>query len=167
MGTLNQTVLFPGAYSDNNPGIHNSNVYMPKAAYIFPGPPMLHLASPADMTGKVLVDSLSSRSGNLSPSPSQGLHRQSSAGGYCIILWIILAFVDNIGWLCMRCPGNKIIMWPPYACVKHWNKQLYTGDLYTHSCFNKCHMSQWVHVTTQIPRAYWTAMTHTMTDTVR
>ena len=41
-------------------------------------------------------------------------------------------------------PSNKIIMQPPYAHIKHRNKHPYTGDPYTHSCFNKSHTSQWV-----------------------
>jgi hypothetical protein len=64
-GTPNQTVLFPGAYNDNDPGIYDPNVYSPGAAYIFPGPPVSNLASPADMTGH---PDDSSPSGNSSPS---------------------------------------------------------------------------------------------------
>ena len=38
-GTLNQTVLFPGAYNDNDPGIYDLSAHAPGAAYTFPGPP--------------------------------------------------------------------------------------------------------------------------------
>ncbi|KAI9437318.1 glycosyl hydrolase family 61-domain-containing protein [Lactarius indigo] len=48
-GTPNQTVSFPGAYSDNDPGIYDPNVYDNNAPYVFPGPPVSNLASPADM----------------------------------------------------------------------------------------------------------------------
>ena len=49
-GTPNQTVSFPGAYNDNDPGIYDTNVYSDQA-YVFPGPPVSNLASPADMAG--------------------------------------------------------------------------------------------------------------------
>jgi Auxiliary Activity family 9 (formerly GH61) len=52
-GTPNQTVLFPGAYSDTDPGVYDPSVYSPGAPYIFPGPPVSNLASLADMTGKL------------------------------------------------------------------------------------------------------------------
>ncbi|KAH9028414.1 glycosyl hydrolase family 61-domain-containing protein [Lactarius hengduanensis] len=48
-GTPNQTVSFPGAYNDNDPGIYDPNVYDTNAPYTFPGPPVSNLASPADM----------------------------------------------------------------------------------------------------------------------
>ncbi|KAH9985301.1 glycosyl hydrolase family 61-domain-containing protein [Russula vinacea] len=66
-GTPNQTVLFPGAYNDNDPGIFDPNVYNNGAPYTFPGPPVSNLASPADMTGQ-LSNSSSPSSGNSSPS---------------------------------------------------------------------------------------------------
>jgi len=47
-GTPNQTVSFPGAYNDNDPGIFDTNVYDTNAPYDFPGPPVSNLASPAD-----------------------------------------------------------------------------------------------------------------------
>ena len=51
-GTPNQTVSFPGAYNDNDPGIYVPNIYAPGASYNnFPGPPVSNLASPADMSG--------------------------------------------------------------------------------------------------------------------
>jgi hypothetical protein len=49
-GTPNQTVSFPGAYSDTDPGILDPNVYSPGSPYIFPGPPVSNLASPSDMS---------------------------------------------------------------------------------------------------------------------
>ncbi|KAH9952641.1 glycosyl hydrolase family 61-domain-containing protein [Russula dissimulans] len=49
-GTPNQTVSFPGAYSDNDPGIYDPDVYS-NQVYDFPGPPVSNLASPADMAG--------------------------------------------------------------------------------------------------------------------
>ena len=49
-GTPNQTVSFPGAYSDTDPGILDPNVYTPGSPYIFPGPPVSNLASPSDMS---------------------------------------------------------------------------------------------------------------------
>jgi hypothetical protein len=80
-GTPNQTVLFPGAYSDNDPGIYDPNVYTPGAAYIFPGPPVSNLASPADMTGEVSANSSSSGSGNSSPSPTGTNAKPTSTSG--------------------------------------------------------------------------------------
>ncbi|EPQ61333.1 hypothetical protein GLOTRDRAFT_69702 [Gloeophyllum trabeum ATCC 11539] len=44
-GTPNQTVSFPGAYSDTDPGIWDKNVYDPSAPYTFPGPPLSNLVS--------------------------------------------------------------------------------------------------------------------------
>jgi Auxiliary Activity family 9 (formerly GH61) len=44
-GTPNQTVSFPGAYNDNDPGIYDPDVYDNGSAYIFPGPPLSNLAS--------------------------------------------------------------------------------------------------------------------------
>ena len=49
-GTPNQTVSFPGAYSDTDPGILDPNVYTPGSPYVFPGPPVSNLASPSDMS---------------------------------------------------------------------------------------------------------------------
>jgi hypothetical protein len=49
-GTPNQTVSFPGAYSDTDPGIDDPNVYNPGSRYVFPGPPVSNLASPSDMS---------------------------------------------------------------------------------------------------------------------
>ena len=50
-GTPDQTVSFPGAYNDNDPGIYDPDVYS-NQVYVFPGPPVSNLASPADMTGQ-------------------------------------------------------------------------------------------------------------------
>ena len=49
-GTPNQTVLFPGAYSDTDPGILDTTVFNAGATYIFPGPPVSNLASLTDMS---------------------------------------------------------------------------------------------------------------------
>ena len=67
-GTPNQTVLFPGAYSDTDPGIYDPNVYSPGSPYICPGPPVSNLASPADMTGGAPANGSSSGSGSSLPS---------------------------------------------------------------------------------------------------
>jgi hypothetical protein len=50
-GTSDQTVSFPGAYSDNDPGIYDPNVYDQGSAYVFPGPPVSNLASPDSGSG--------------------------------------------------------------------------------------------------------------------
>ena len=50
-GTPNQTVSFPGAYNDNDPGIYDPSVYDNSSPYIFPGPPLSNLASPSSGTG--------------------------------------------------------------------------------------------------------------------
>jgi hypothetical protein len=49
-GTPNQTVFFPGACNDNDPGIYDPSIYSPGAPYTFPGGPVSNVASPADMT---------------------------------------------------------------------------------------------------------------------
>ena len=73
-GTPNQTVSFPGAYNDNDPGIYVPNIYAPGASYNnFPGPPVSNLASPADMSGQL--------SGNGSSSPGGNTYSSSTAKG--------------------------------------------------------------------------------------
>ncbi|THH14080.1 hypothetical protein EW146_g6215 [Bondarzewia mesenterica] len=47
-GQPNQTVTFPGAYNDNDPGIFDPNVYEAGSVYVFPGPPVSNLAAIAD-----------------------------------------------------------------------------------------------------------------------
>ncbi|KAH9985297.1 glycoside hydrolase family 61 protein J [Russula vinacea] len=78
-GTPNQTVLFPGAYSDNDPGIYDPNVYSPGAAYVFPGPPVSNLASPQDMTGQ--PDDSSPSGGNSSPTSTGKNGKPTTATG--------------------------------------------------------------------------------------
>ena len=63
-GTPNQTVSFPGAYNDNDPGIYDPDVYS-NQVYVFPGPPVSNLFSPADMTGQTSF-------GEPASSPSSG-----------------------------------------------------------------------------------------------
>jgi hypothetical protein len=79
-GTPNQTVLFPGAYNDNDPGIYDPNVYASGAAYTFPGPPVSNLASPADMSGQ-LSPSSGGPSGNSSPSSTAKGSKPTSTTG--------------------------------------------------------------------------------------
>jgi Auxiliary Activity family 9 (formerly GH61) len=50
-GTPDQTVSFPGAYNDNDPGIYDPDVYDPNAVYTFPGPPLSNLASSSGDSG--------------------------------------------------------------------------------------------------------------------
>jgi hypothetical protein len=49
-GTPDQTVSFPGAYSDTDLGIFDPNIYTPGSPYIFPGGPVSNLASSSDMS---------------------------------------------------------------------------------------------------------------------
>jgi hypothetical protein len=49
-GTPNQTVSFPGAYSDANPDILDPHVHNSGSLYVFPGPVVSNLASPSDMS---------------------------------------------------------------------------------------------------------------------
>jgi hypothetical protein len=79
-GTPNQTVLFPGAYNDNDPGIFDPNIYNNGAPYTFPGPPVSNLASPADMTGQLSNSSSSPSSGNSSPSSTAKNGKPTSSG---------------------------------------------------------------------------------------
>ncbi|EJF58529.1 hypothetical protein DICSQDRAFT_110054 [Dichomitus squalens LYAD-421 SS1] len=44
-GQPNQTVNFPGAYKDDDPGIFDPSVFDSGATYVFPGPPISNLAS--------------------------------------------------------------------------------------------------------------------------
>jgi hypothetical protein len=65
-GTPNQTVSFPGAYSDNDPGIYDPNVYNSGSSYVFPGPPVSNLASSSDMS----TSNGGQNNGNPSSSPT-------------------------------------------------------------------------------------------------
>jgi len=78
-GTPNQTVLFPGAYNDNDPGIYDPSIYSPGAAYVFPGPPVSNLASPADMSGQLSPSGPSG--GNSSPSSTAKNAKPTSTNG--------------------------------------------------------------------------------------
>jgi hypothetical protein len=83
-GTPNQTVSFPGAYNDNDPGILDPYVYTPSVPYIFPGGPVSNLASPADMSGQVpgVVNSSSpSPAGNSSASSTKKSGKPTSTNG--------------------------------------------------------------------------------------
>ena len=78
-GTPNQTVSFPGAYNDNDPGIYDPDVYTPGLQYIFPGGPVSNLASPADMSGQVTGNGPSSPAGN-SSTPSTAPSSTTKSG---------------------------------------------------------------------------------------
>lgn len=80
-GTPNQTVLFPGAYNDNDPGIYDPNVFTPGADYVFPGPPVSNLASPADMSGQTSFGGSSSPSGGASTATAAKGAQPTSTGG--------------------------------------------------------------------------------------
>ena len=62
-GTPNQTVYFPGAYNDSDPGIYDPDVYS-NQVYVFPGPPVSNLFSPADMSGQTSFGASGSSSSN-------------------------------------------------------------------------------------------------------
>ncbi|TCD61287.1 hypothetical protein EIP91_008683 [Steccherinum ochraceum] len=73
-----QTVSFPGAYSDSDPGIFDPDVHSPGSFYNFPGGPVSELAA-ASNSGAVseqLTDSATS------PSPSSSLSADDDAYGY-------------------------------------------------------------------------------------
>jgi hypothetical protein len=80
-GTPNQTVSFPGAYNDNDPGIYDPDVYTPGSLYVFPGPPVSNLASPADMTGQTNFGAGASSSGGASPSSATNGAKPTSTSG--------------------------------------------------------------------------------------
>ena len=67
-GTPNQTVSFPGAYNDNDPGIYDPSMCSRGAPYTFPGGPVSNLALPADVTGQLLENGSLSSGGNSSSS---------------------------------------------------------------------------------------------------
>jgi hypothetical protein len=73
-GTPNQTVLFPGAYSDTDPGILDPTVFNAGDTYIFPGPPVSNLFSATDMS-----TSAGQNNGPGTNGPQPGLSRNSSA----------------------------------------------------------------------------------------
>jgi hypothetical protein len=78
-GTPNQTVSFPGAYNDNDPGIYDPSIYSPGAPYTFPGGPVSNLASPADMTGQLSGNGTSSSPAGNSSSSSTAKNGKPSA----------------------------------------------------------------------------------------
>ena len=47
----NELVTFPGGYSDDDPGIFDTNVFDPTATYIFPGPPIASFVNGASSNG--------------------------------------------------------------------------------------------------------------------
>jgi len=78
-GTPNQTVSFPGGYNDNDPGIYDPNVYS-NQDYVFPGPPVSNLASPADMTGQTSFGAPGSSSSSGTPTSATPGTNPSSTG---------------------------------------------------------------------------------------
>ncbi|CDO75943.1 Auxilliary Activities Family 9 protein [Trametes cinnabarina] len=68
-GTPNQTVSFPGAYHDTDPGIL-IDAYDLKTAYIFPGPPVSNLAGKTILDGTV-VDSANTASSSKAASSTK------------------------------------------------------------------------------------------------
>ena len=80
-GTPDQTVSFPGAYSDDDPGIYDPNVYDSGQTYTFPGPPISNLASPADSANGDGNNSSSSASPASSTATSRGPKASSTSSG--------------------------------------------------------------------------------------
>ncbi|KZT24340.1 lytic polysaccharide monooxygenase [Neolentinus lepideus HHB14362 ss-1] len=93
-GTPNQTVSFPGAYSDSDPGIYDPNVYDPGSSYVFPGPPLSNLVSgdtgtvggqggsTASATGSGAASATASASGSQA-SPTGGTVAAAPGSGKC------------------------------------------------------------------------------------
>ncbi|KAI0257862.1 glycosyl hydrolase family 61-domain-containing protein [Gloeopeniophorella convolvens] len=83
-GTPDQTASFPGAYSDNDPGIFVPNIYDPGEVYTFPGPPVSNLASQSDMAssnGGQAPSSPLSGGPPASSTPASGATSASSSSG--------------------------------------------------------------------------------------
>jgi hypothetical protein len=83
-GTPNQTVSFPGAYNDNDPGILYPYAYSPGPPYVFPGGPVSNLSSPADMSGQLSGNGpgpSSTAAGNSSPSSMGKKPKPTSTNG--------------------------------------------------------------------------------------
>jgi hypothetical protein len=80
-GMPNQTVSFPGAYNDNDPGIYVPNVYASGADYVFPGGPVSNLASPADMSGQTTFGASASPSGGASTATTTKGAKPTSTSG--------------------------------------------------------------------------------------
>lgn len=99
-GNPSPTVSFPGAYSDQDPGIYDPNVYDPGSNYTFPGGPVSNLAAVSDSivpgqsasapfpTGTAVPPPSSpsqgsgnNGNGNNSPSPSAPASTQTPSGG--------------------------------------------------------------------------------------
>ncbi|KAI9448963.1 glycosyl hydrolase family 61-domain-containing protein [Russula earlei] len=79
-GEPNQIVSFPGAYNDNDPGIYDPDVYSPGSVYVFPGPPVSNLASPADSSGEQAPSASSSSGANPNTPTTKGTKPTSTGG---------------------------------------------------------------------------------------
>ncbi|KAA1476334.1 hypothetical protein DENSPDRAFT_853605 [Dentipellis sp. KUC8613] len=89
-GQPDATVAFPGAYSDNDPGIFDKNVFDPGDIYVFPGPPVSNLASPSDSaateggqapSGAIVNGATVTLSGSAAPPASTNTKGSGGSGG--------------------------------------------------------------------------------------
>ena len=71
-GQPNQTVTFPGAYSDTDPGIFDPTVFDSDDNYVFPGPPISNLAGTLVGTTDPITGSASFPSGSATATTTGG-----------------------------------------------------------------------------------------------
>lgn len=75
-------VSIPGAYSDNDPGIFDPNVFTPDAPYVFPGPPIASFITGSSSSGS---GSTASTAGAASPTTTGAATASSASGKTCRI----------------------------------------------------------------------------------
>ncbi|KAH8091368.1 glycosyl hydrolase family 61-domain-containing protein [Cristinia sonorae] len=84
-GSPSPTVSFPGAYSDNDPGIYDQNIYDPSADYVFPGGPISNLAASSDAIAPGQSASAAFPTGTAAPAPAPsqggGNNNNNNGGG--------------------------------------------------------------------------------------
>lgn len=72
-------VSIPGAYSDNDPGIFDPNVFTPDAPYVFPGPPIASFITGSSSSSG--SGSTASTTGAASPTTTGAAAASSAASG--------------------------------------------------------------------------------------
>lgn len=78
-----ELVSFPGAYSDDDPGIYVPDVYNTNVEYIFPGPPVAAFVGSSSSPSSTLMISGSATSSTKVASSTQTATPRKSSGKVC------------------------------------------------------------------------------------
>ncbi|KAK7443261.1 hypothetical protein VKT23_015857 [Stygiomarasmius scandens] len=76
-----ELVSLPGAYHDDDPGVHDPNVYDPSASYTFPGPPIAKFAADGSSSSGSSGSSGSSNSSNSGGNSGSGSTGSNAGSG--------------------------------------------------------------------------------------